>query len=488
MRKVLIGGKTMKRLLACLLLVSFIVGATACTKEAGKNGQSDDVPTLVWYLPGDELADIDSVEKEVNKITVPEIGAKIDMQYISVGAFTERMNMLMASSTEFDLCFTGFVNPYYDIVSKGGLKQIDDLLEETPDLKESLPDYIWDAAKVNGKLYAVPNQQIITSHVVPVVFKDLAEKYDLDPSKIKKIEDLEPFLEKIKKNEPNYIPWRTASGEFTVGKQYENIKIGFGVDRNDPDCKVVYIHNTEAHQKGREIRKRWFEKGYIRPDEASIGDDTLDYTSGKYAVFQTTYKPGVERDLYNTLGREVIVLDGVGEPYVSANSGVSTMIGISRTSKHPEKAIKFIELLNTNIELYNLISYGIEGKHYNLTSDNKVQIIDDGGYAPRASWKFGNQFNAYVPDGTDSDVWEKTKELNESAVKSPLLGFVLDTKAITSELSQCESIRSEYSAVSMGINSSKKDYEDYRRRMKEAGEDIVIAEIQRQVDEFLKNK
>ena len=70
------------------------------------------------------------------------------------------------------------------------------------------------------------------------------------------------------------------------------------------------------------------------------------------------------------------------------------MIGISRTSKNPEKAFKFIELVNTDKDLYNLICFGIEGKHYNLDENGRVVFNDQGGYIPKACWKFGNQFNA----------------------------------------------------------------------------------------------
>ena len=55
------------------------------------------------------------------------------------------------------------------------------------------------------------------------------------------------------------------------------------------------------------------------------------------------------------------------------------MIGIGKNSKNPEKALKFIELINTNEELYNLICFGIEGKHYYLDENKQVEYIDNSG-------------------------------------------------------------------------------------------------------------
>ena len=475
----------MKKFLSVLLVAAMMLSFAACSATSG----SDEVPTLVWYLPGDYQEDIGAVLAEVNKITEKKIGAKIDIQFL--GSFNERMNMIMAGGEEFDLCFTGYINNYYDAATKGGLLDITDMIEDS-ELKEAIPKYWWDSATIDGSIYAVPNVQICAIAQTPFTFKDLAEKYNVDVEGITKWEELDEYLHQIKENEPDLIPWRTASGVFFgLGQQWiEFLPFGVGYRIDDETCKIEWIDmETESGKIGVETRGKWYKDGIIRKDALSVGDDSLDYNNGKYAVAQTGWKPGVENSLGKLFGREVVFFKNVTTPTITTSTCVSTMIGISRTSKNPEKAFKFIELVNTDKELYNLIAYGIEGKHYNLTDEGKVSYIEDSGYAPKASWKFGNQFNALVEDGADSDVWEQTKALNESAVADRLLGFVFDDSNVTNEMANLNSVRAEYDYVWLGTALDYADHiEEYKEKMEQAGIRKVIAELQSQIDAFLASK
>ena len=59
-----------------------------------------------------------------------------------------------------------------------------------------------------------------------------------------------------------------------------------------------------------------------------------------------------------------------------AASASNTAISIN--SAHPERAMKLIELMNTEKgkgHLYNLLVYGIEGEHYTKVNDNEIQPI-----------------------------------------------------------------------------------------------------------------
>lgn len=474
----------MKKFLSMLLVGMMMLSFASCSQKSG-----EDIPTLTWYIPGDYQKDTAAVLEEVNKITEEKIGAKIDIQFLN--SFDERMNMIMAGNEEFDLCFTGFTNNYYNAATRGGLLDITDMIEESV-LKKEIPQYWWDAATINGAIYAVPNVQICAIAATPYTFKDLAEKYNLDVESVNKWEDLEEYLYQIKENEPDMIPWRISSGVFNgLGVQtVELLGLGIGYDITDEKCEVKWIDmETEAGKKGVEMRGKWYKDGIIRKDALSVGDDSLDYNNGKYAVAQTGWKPGVESSLNALFGREVVFFKNVTTPIITTSNCVSTMIGISRTSKNPEKAFKFIELVNTDKELYNLIAYGIEGKHYTLTEEGKVSYIEESGYAPKASWKFGNQFNALVEDGAEADVWEQTEALNNSACVDKLLGFVFDDSNVTTEVSNCTSVRSEYKYVWLGTALDYREYRDeYIEKMEQAGIRKVIEELQKQIDAFLSSK
>ncbi len=477
----------MKRLVALLLAACMIFALCACD---GKGSDEGGTPTLRIYMPGSAQSDISSVVAEANKITQEKIGAKIDIQLIDSGAYNEKMNMIMASGEAYDVCFTGYVNKYTNAVSKGGLMCLDELLETTPTLKKQVPQYLWDAVTFEGSIYAVPNEQITATRTVMFTFKDLAEKYGLDTESITKYEQIEPYLADIKKGEPNMIPFRTNSGYFTMSddadfRGFEEIINGVGIEIGDPKCKVVYVYDRPEYKAGVEKRNEWLKKGYIREDILSVGDDSMDYNNAKYAVWSDVWKPGVEESLTKKFNREVVSMSNVGTAYVKSASCLSTMLAIGRNSKNPEKSIKLIELLNTDKDFYNLICYGIEGKHYNLNEEGKVVKVDDSGWST-SSWMWGCQFNALVPEGTADTVWEETKKLNDEAEKSLLMNMVVDTSPITTEVANLASVIDEYTYVIQGLDVNYKNHEKaYRDKLSKVDLDKIIKELQKQVDACL---
>ncbi len=86
------------------------------------------------------------------------------------------------------------------------------------------------------------------------------------------------------------------------------------------------------------------------------------------------HKPGIEADTKAALGFDVYTAI-ISKLYVNVGGGRDTMIGIGKNSKNPELAIKLIEQMNTNKELYNLISFGIEGKHYKKLTMSTLDML-----------------------------------------------------------------------------------------------------------------
>ena len=478
--------KNFKRIIACVMCIAMIVSLASCKKN--NNASNGETVTLTWLVPGDKQPDLASVLDEANKIVEENIGAKIDLQFIDAGAFTEKMTMNMASGLDFDLCFTGWVNPYVQAVQKGGLMDITDMIDNYPDLKAAIPEYAWDVAKIDGRIYAVPNLQIMAVATSLVIFKDIADKYDFDFSKVKTIDDIEPYLEMVKNGEPGIFPYRTNYGITPwYADKYEELTSNLVILKDGSSSKVSLLRDTEEFKHAVETLHDWYNKGYIRPDVLSASDDNTDYMAGKYAVSHTMLKPGVEAELKAQTGRDVIVVP-LADPYLTKDKGTATMIGIGQNSKNPEKALEFIQLINTNDELYNLISFGIEGKHYTKNEEGKVVFIDNSGYAPKAAWKFGNQFKALITDGQDDDVWEKTEAVNNEAVKSPLLGFVFDNTNVKSEISQIETVLSEYGVLNSGAKDPSGLLDGYNSKLDTAGQRKIAEEMQKQIDAYWETK
>lgn len=484
-----------KKLLCMLLAAAMMLPFAGCKKDT--KVADGDVPTLIYVVPGDPQSDEAIVEDALNEILVEKIGAKVDLQFIDWNAWAEKTNLMMATQEYFDIA-SGYQKNIPELVDNGSIYDMTDLLKKTPKLKEELPSYFWDVASVDGRVYCVPNQQIEASNTGIAVRKDLAEKYNFDVSKVETIMDLEPFWQAVRDNEKGIYPFKMSSSSYFVkdalGDKYEeqapSSVYGATLIRIDYDTlKVSATPDFYGLKEGAKLAVECGNKGYFRADRATASDDSADMAAGKYASFTTWYKPGEEAELKNKTGYDYIT-KRITESVITEGSPLSTKTIMSAYTNYPEQSMKFIELLNTDKEVFNLISFGVEGKHYTWADDEHIQTNPDSGYCPNSSWVFGNVFNAYPQVGQEATVWEDTKALNDSASISPLMGIAFDTTDIQVELAQCQKIQQLYliAMIDRAIGNPDEYWEEYRSKLQKAGVDKVIECYQKQVDEFMASK
>lgn len=478
----------MKKLIAAILCAALLPCICGCEKEEAVTG--NDVPTLKNYQIGAKPEGWDAVLDEFNKKTEAAIGAKTQWEFISTGSYSEKMNVIMAAGEEFDVCYTGFVNPIASAVNNGAFMPLDDLMKEhAPNLYNTMPKYWWDVVTFDGEIYAVPNQQVAAMPSGVWVFKRFADKYGFDMNGIKCLKDIEPMLEVIKQNEPDLWPFRAAPGVVAsffgeTANDYETVTTGLCIRKDDKKAKLLNYYELPEFYDGIETMNRWWKKGYIRKDIVSVMDDTSDFKAKKYVFNTGNWKPGVEAEMLSSYGEES-VMSIYNKGYVSTSSCDSTMFAISRTSKNAEQAMKLINYLNTDAEGYNLFATGLEDVNYEKLDDGRIKVKEGNTYPIGSGWKWGNQFNAYVTDAQEPDVWEQTKKLNEEAEVSPIMGFRANTDSILTEIAQVEAVVAEFSAIQ--YDDYEKLYPEFLNRLEKAGLPKIKEEYQKQINEFLKN-
>lgn len=468
----------MKKAITLLLAAIMALSIGACS---GEKGQDNGVPTITWIVPGDDQPDLDTVLAEANKIIEAKIGARLDMQFVPTGSYSEKMKMNMASGYEYDLCFTSdWLNYYDDAVRNGGLYDLTPYLDG---IKTIIPEEIIKNVSYDGKIYGVPNIQVYALPLAIKARKDLLQKYNFDLQSVETVEDIEPFLEIIKTNEPTLYPYRSL---WSVSPWTRNTTMEFGascIHFNYETQEVCPSWEVEEWMNAVMKLRDWYKKGYIRSDVDSQGDDTTEYKQGKYAVCIDSWKPGQEAT--DPDYEYKIVCPARKE----INTGVSTMTAIGANSKNPDKVFEFIKLINTDVELYNIICNGLEGVHYNFNDEGKIVNIENSGYNPNSDWEFGNQFNAYVKEGMDADVWEQTKKLNDESLDNPLAGFHLDKEPISVELSNINAVIDEYRGNDCtGLIAAKdfdKHFAEFKEKLEVAGIDKAMKEIESQVNKHL---
>ncbi|MNE61022.1 hypothetical protein D3C80_1562050 [compost metagenome] len=161
------------------------------------------------------------------------------------------------------------------------------------------------------------------------------------------------------------------------------------------------------------------------------------------------------------------------------------MQAISANSKYPEKAMEFLNLLNTDPVLRNMIDSGIEGVHYEKVSDNVVKNLPDSKNYDMPTFSLGNIMINYLNEGDPENKWEEFKKFNASGINSPLLGFNFDTSKITNEIAAVQNVKEEFwSSLMTGTVDPEEYLPKANEKFKAAGLDAIIAEAQRQIDEW----
>ncbi len=71
------------------------------------------------------------------------------------------------------------------------------------------------------------------------------------------------------------------------------------------------------------------------------------------------------------------------DPLFETRNAMGGLLAISSASEYPEKALEFINLLNTDEYVGTLIRHGIEGEHYTAVGDTQVDRTMGGTLDPR---------------------------------------------------------------------------------------------------------
>ncbi|MDR1565864.1 MAG: ABC transporter substrate-binding protein [Treponema sp.] len=473
--------------------------ASALPLFAGGGGQSGASAAkpyeIVWYVggPGPQT-DTPAVLAEVNKyLAGAGVNATLKIVETDFGSYNQKMQMVIASQEPYDLCYTAsWINNYTDNVAKNAFLPLDDLLPQyAAQLWKDIPVGGWDACRIKGKIYGVPNQQIWAYTKGVDIVRSWLDKYGYTKDSIKTVADLEGFMAKVKKDNPNMYPFVASRGGVNNNllDPVDIIVANVGYYLTDNSLKIQNIMETPEMVVQMKRNRDWYLKGYVRPDVATLTDNARnDLLSGlSIAGWTGNVKPSDESEMYAQYGFEFSMIP-LSRSWLTTSGITATITAVSQQSKNPEAVVQLLNLVNTDKAFYTLITRGIEGKHYRKTDANYVEIIPNSGYAPNADWMYGSVFNSYLLPGQDLTVWEDTIKMNNNATPSPLIGFVLDPTPIQTEIANVTAVWEECIGLADGSADFDTAYPAYLAANKAAGVDKIITEIQRQVDEWKRTK
>lgn len=490
--------KSIAFILAAMLVLSIGLAGCGNKKEEDKpvtdNKTSDvgtskeDKPvTLSWYYPGPgQQEDVKLVEEEATKYLKDKINVNLKLQCFDFGSYPDKMKTMIAAGEEFDICFTASWGlNYREQASKGAYIALDDMFDKyAPKTKALVGNTFLKGSKVDGKNYAVPVNKEKAAQYGFLFLKKYVDKYGFDINSLKKMEDIEPMLKMIKEKEPGIYPMAGAFEALTK-QYYDDLGApGFGIIRHDGSNYKIVLKEEEPEFKAYcDLAYKFYKAGYIRADAATIKDQSGDEKAGKIFVKCSALKPGKDKEFSMGTGQEWIQVE-MTPAIISNFDTMGAMHAISKTSKNPEKALEFLEIMNNDKSMNNMICFGIEGVHYEKVSDNIIKkTADNAKYNPGTSWMFANNFINYLWENEDPNKWQKFEKFNNDAIPARSLGFAFEPSSVKNEIAACDTVKQEYeNALINGTVDPKVYIPKYVKALKDAGADAVIAEKQKQID------
>lgn len=460
-----------------------------------------DAVTLVWLMgdPGKVPVDEAIVEEALNKISVEKLNCKMKTVYYN----DEKIKLALSTGEAFDMCFTcEWFNNFAVQAKAGYFADITDKVKTvTPNLYSTMPDIVWEGAKIDGKIVAIPVKKDYAAEMFyrfdKALFVD-ALKMQI-PDKMK-FADLEQYLKAAKDAftagtkaaENAEFPLKLTKGGFGgIDSNFDMINrdvllgIPYSAVGGANESKVVVTVESPDLFDRLVLLNKWYKAGYINQDAATLDD------AGKYSATK------VGQGFY---GADAIWSGGDGYtqliskfsgPYLSTSSIRGSMNAIAASSKNIDLALKYQELVNTDVAYRDMLRYGIEGTHWNRTAEGLIQKTQQGrdNYGP---WAFSQgSYSLSTPEAAegvkvDPNMWKVIFDGYKDAVATKTIGFSFDVTSVEAEVAACKAAKDKYwNGMATGTLDPATTVPTMIKEMEAAGLRKVQDECQKQFDAWL---
>lgn len=533
-----------KKVLASILVASMMMSMAACggNTPASEDGGNDAAPagtedsaaddgaaaselepvTLKMYFHGSNVTDDTAAMEAVNAYLQEKINVTLEPIWGTWGDFDDNAVLSLQGGEDVDIYFTcsWSKNEYNRFARDGYYVRLDDpennLIEQYgSELWGQLPEVLTNGAKITGSdgvgVYAVPGYKDIATQncwdVNVTRLKDMGHdisefqtidyysdefKNLLQESKDKYGADFYPLLVEgavLERMVTNSIIVTGDSGSGNFMSYYLNPS-----DVSQPSSygnKILNKFATPEYEKFVKKTREYFEAGYINPADANATtaneNRTAKQAQGEYLIGTQSYSLGYEYQASDERNIEVAMIPCTA-PYVDTTSSQGAMMAISSASKNPERAMMFLNLLNTDPKLMTMLNYGVEGVHYELV-DGCVKFTEErDNYMP---WTNGVGNVTILPPTVDqgADFWQGFKDYYGNAKEIPVLGFAYDATAVETEMGAVANVVAEYAlALSTGSVDPEKVLPEFLKKLEDNGINAVLDDANAQLEEFLAAK
>ena len=489
------------------------IGETTTIASDEYNVTWEDMEEIHMLYPsmGPVPSGLQAVEYAINEITEVQINTHVNIDIYEIGNYDQQVGLMMSSGENVDLMLTlpsgsaGFSS----MQAQGQLMDITKLLE---DYGQPIIDTMGELIRgtmINGRTYGLCGYRNVVSGEYIIMRTEVLEDLGLleKAQNMTSFTEYEEILAQVKASEKwSYLSGIVGSGHgnmmlqqgaFCSEDQFKDISLfdNLGdtykvicIDPEKTDDAVRMTFATDEYKKIYEQAKKWYDQGYIYKDSATTlesGTDLIKSNVGFSMFCDGEY--GIEATKSADCDMPMTCIKLKDYPITTGTCTKFTWV-IPATSKAPEAAIAFLNMMYTDSRIANLLAWGIEDVDYKVVNGEACYI--EGNTTPAYhtnDFMYGNQFITLPWEGSGENMRQDSQEIMQNATYSKYMGFSCDTSDVTGEIAAVSNCLNEYRPQIETGMASETVYDDFLNKLQASGVEKIVDCYQQQLNTWLED-
>lgn len=371
----------MKEKMLCIVCAFLCMMLAGCSQRVDSR---ENYPVLRMMSMGNEPEQMEAIYSQLDALTEAELGVDIRISFYPWEDEIETIRKLI-NSNSFDIYVYGAPFGSEELARKGAFLNMEPYLETVPELVEF---YSVQGIELLGResVYSVP--RILNSTGYGFFYReDLRRKWGLEP--VTDFQSLECYLYKAREEYSENAPindkrFFSSLLELMVGEHYYCLDYGMGICWDTGE--LVRLLDTPEYRTALETAVKWYQDGIISQDILYLQNNntmsTLEMMKEDKAAVEFCNHFSAICSNYVLALNEVnpewelgwldynLLNNSCYDTYFSGDGQIG--LAVDSKCKYPEAAMEFLEKIHTDSRYYNLLSYGVEGIHYQQNEDGTI--------------------------------------------------------------------------------------------------------------------
>ena len=457
---------------------------------------------------GSRPQDLDEVLEEINRKLLKKINTTISIKIISLSEWNVIYPLMLSGGEQIDLIYTAEWCDYAQEAARNAFMELteDFVRKYLPESYAHTPVYVWDQARINGKVYALPRTYTDNSSYGTVLIRnDVLKASGMDS--VDSYDSYEEFLLKSAKlGLEGYplaaFPSLPMVSMLMLPKEHMlsvSQELVWDTDLGKPDAdNIFFLYDTEEYRSYCLRMAKWAKAGVWSANAISGTIHTFRHLEEgrSFSAFVRMHEAQNYLDSLQKIGLPAscfCLLDDTA--YVRRNNYAGDMISISIFSSDPERAALCLDVLKNDREINLLCQGGIEGRHYIMNEDGtRVRGPEYADYV-WSDWAWALRNADFYPLEKRSDeVRKAAEEMDRHLLPEeewPFQGFHTDDVKYEDEIAVIRSLIREYEySFNLGVfgEETEEKVAEFRKKLHDAGLDRVMEEWKSQIRNLLSSE